>query len=406
MTRLIVFLITAVAAAAQARIDGRVLTPEGKPIPKATVVASAGSTSYVEETAQDGSYRFTLPPGKYRVGAEKHGFRTLVGYFSPKEVTAGDEPVRGFDLELRPLGVVSGVVLDADGDPVPNMTVSLLSSYTSNGVTQINRAIGGTTDDLGRFRVTLVNPGAYFLRAGYEPVRFLGDRAGPNLNEVRGASAQTHDIPVYYPDAADIKNAKPIEVSYTPIEGLVLRMSRAKTFRIQARGEGAPSGESSTVLILSPDGENRNLESEESRLPPGRYVLVARAGNYRDPSWFGMKEVTVVDRNLTDVVVPMQRTVTLAGKVTGASGKPASVPLRLTLLDIASSLLDPGFVQVSADGTFTTPNLARLKYRIGLLNAGTIRSIRLNGKDIEGGVLDLTDGQAGTLEIELGSTVR
>jgi hypothetical protein len=402
MKRLIFFLAAAALAVAQSRIEGRVLAPDGSPIPQATVIATIRSTAYIEETAQDGSYRFTLPAGKYSVGTEKHGYRTAKGYYSPKEVTLGEEPLKDFDFELRPLGVLSGVVLDANSDPVPDIAVSLLQSYVANGTTRISGRFSATTDDRGRFRIILVEPGSYFLKAGYEPILSVGDRRGPPLKEIRGASAQVQDIPVFYPDATDVANAKPIEVSYTPIEGLVLHMPRIRTFKIDARGTGAPPGEVSTVLVLTPDGENRVFENQEGRLPPGRYVLVARAGNYRNPSMFGMREVVLTDHDLTGVEVPLLPTVRLTGKVTDAAGKPVQGSFQLTLVDLASSLLDPDSVQVSPEGTFTTPNLGRLTYKVGPLNSAPITSVRLNGKEIPGGVVDLRDGVAGILEIQLG----
>ncbi len=120
-----------------AAVSGQVLNAAtGEPIRKATVVFrkvdSSGSGSSVA-TDSAGLFSMTgLNPGTYRVSADRPGFvgmeygaRSAGRLGSNLGLTPGQK-ITDVVFRLLPQGVVTGRVLDEDGDPVRNASVQLV----------------------------------------------------------------------------------------------------------------------------------------------------------------------------------------------------------------------------------------------------------------------------------------
>jgi hypothetical protein len=176
-----------IALARSLAIGGRVVDDAGAPLarlrvqvfraPGGQAVAGRG-----RETDDRGAFRlFGLAPGRYFVCAElsvTHMFAPLAGGDRRREPvpachrsTAGDEmgtpitlaraDVEGVEIVAprRPTLTVSGVVLDADGNPA-SVSVSVMFIRRTGASGSTKRA-----DDGGRFTVTDLAPGAYRLSA-------------------------------------------------------------------------------------------------------------------------------------------------------------------------------------------------------------------------------------------------
>ncbi len=146
---------------AASRIRGRVLGPEGRPVAGASVSASSeGSSSWqgpgaVVRTGADGAYLLRgLPAGWARVHAAAEGLfqpgaepprdvplvdRDRAQPRDSVEVAAAGEAV--LDIALARMGVLSGVVVDPAGNPLPGVSLGSLA-----------------TDAGGRFRMTDARP--------------------------------------------------------------------------------------------------------------------------------------------------------------------------------------------------------------------------------------------------------
>ena len=151
------FLTFILAAAAQTGADasgalaGRVVNAQtGEPVRRANVtlqiVSSAAGSSpqgprmFNAVTGSDGQFRFErLAPGEYMVSAERTGFitgsptgsgRRRMG--TPVQIHDGESTE--VELALQPTAVISGRVLDEDGEPALRAHVMLLR--------QIGRAHG------------------------------------------------------------------------------------------------------------------------------------------------------------------------------------------------------------------------------------------------------------------------
>jgi hypothetical protein len=101
---------------------------------------------------EDGLFEFTgLAPGTWRVRA------TLDDAFpgsATVEVTHG--PVEGVEIRLEPAGAVEGIVVDAEGAPVPRAAVEAISEDGSSETAVASRR--------GEFRISPVRPGRVVVR--------------------------------------------------------------------------------------------------------------------------------------------------------------------------------------------------------------------------------------------------
>jgi hypothetical protein len=431
-------LLTALAAAAQqtAHVEGRVVTPEGRPVSKALVrIEGSGqrAQSYAELTTSSGTFSVQdIAPGTYQVTAQLTGYvapntgnlpaAQRPGYFT---ITAGQSRT-GVEITLIPLGIVSGVVLDAEGDPVPGSRVRLLRYRFNNGQLSLSGAADDTADDRGQFRIVNVPQGRYYLQA------FGDSRPTANGRDVRGLSALEGNLPTYYPSSGDLQGAAALQVGSTPVENLQVRMQRGRTYSIRGAIERPGTRNPSLTLVrrgvvgAMPNTTGTSIDNRGqfliSNALPGEYILFATLN-----SMYARAEITVGNANVENVNLRMAETLDVVGKMRVDSGdnwatfvRPAGnntgndtkgkskaqvrTP-RLTLLsaDERSQSID-GTDATAQDGSFQVRSTPPGRYRINISNlpAGTfIKSVRFGGQDFTGKVIDITRG--GELEVMLSS---
>ena len=100
--------------AATATVRGRVIDPQGRPVPGARVAATASATGWTREVTTDGDGRYVLadlPPGGFVVSITTGGFAAQ--RFEAVTLRVGQ--VLDLDAELTVAGVREDVVVDAAG---------------------------------------------------------------------------------------------------------------------------------------------------------------------------------------------------------------------------------------------------------------------------------------------------
>jgi hypothetical protein len=166
----------------------------------------AATSTYTVTSDAIGKFEFpNVDPGDYQLAIRRDGFANLV--LGAKNAARKTDPIllgagdrkSDFLVRLVPYGTIAGSVLDEDGDPIRNITVSAMTHhYTSNG-RELEAARSANTNDLGEYRIFDVPAGKYFLKVGQRNLRLNnsaedGEAYGsvfyPGYPQVSGAMVQ------------------------------------------------------------------------------------------------------------------------------------------------------------------------------------------------------------------------
>jgi hypothetical protein len=191
-------------------IAGMVVAMEGSaPLRKARVVReSTEDQARAISTVTTADGRFTLKglaPGPYRLTVSRAGF-VFFEYGQRKPGTRGailtlrpKQEIKDLLFRLIPSGVISGKILDADGEPLPSASVQALRQTYSEGRHSLTPASMVETNDLGEYRLFGLAPGRYFVSAAYSSWR-----------QIDPPSAEVHEegyAKIYYPGTPEAAKA-------------------------------------------------------------------------------------------------------------------------------------------------------------------------------------------------------
>lgn len=408
-------------------IEGQVLSlPTGEPIRKAQITLqsmSAENRSGYSAVA-DASGHYILPdidPGQYRLSAARNGF-VSAQYGAGSASQAGTpltlnpgQHIGDISFRLLPHGVITGRVLDEDGEPVQYAQVSTMRYRFVNGKRQLAPAGAGTgTNDLGEYRIFGLAPGKYYLTATYRR---------QNMIAPERRSADTPDegyVPTYYPGTNDPTGAVAIELGPGAVLNVAdLTLRKARTVRIRGHvvntmGEGLPQR---IMLRLMPRntafiGFSSMLTSQVTRnqggtfelrgVTPGAYTLMAQWSD-NEKSYSVRQSVDVGSSNLDDVNVVLTPGLELKGQVRVEGNGEMNLGAMWVMLDAQSpfSMGRPN-ARLEDDRSFTLEGVSADKYTVnlrGLLENLYVKSIRMGDMDVLDAGLDLTRGISGALEI-------
>jgi|CZLA01.1.fsa_nt_gi hypothetical protein len=171
-------------------------------------------------TGDDGRFEFRVSAGKYSLEGAKRGF-IAASYnqhdgYSTAIVTGADLDTESLALRLAPNAVLSGKVLDEFGDPVRHAQVMVYRENHFQGVSRIFRYRGAMTDDQGRYEVTPLDEGTYFVSAKASPWYAVhpsssGEGAASSPPQVDSSLDVAYPI-TYYGDTTEAEDAAPIPV--------------------------------------------------------------------------------------------------------------------------------------------------------------------------------------------------
>jgi len=397
------------------RIEGRVVDAlSAEPLARARLYLSrAGGreASYGAASDADGRFAFeNVQPGAYTLSAEKVGYlrqgAATRGPGSAAQIVklAAGQELTGLLVKLMPQAVVSGRILDEEGEPLPHIGVTVLrQGYGENGRRLV--PVGyAEANDLGEYRVAQLPPGRYYVLAyfrGWMPIRVLG---------APGGRAQAL-APTFYPSAPEEASATPVELAAgQEVGGFDIRMRRTFLYRVSGRlvAAGVPPAARGRVIVLMPRGrwsasgldlvsksavaEQENFEIRD--VPPGSYLLTVASGE-RSGAPLARQPVEVTNGDVEGLIVTLSPPVEVRGvvRLEGA----AKVDLR----GVRVSLSVPGlrFAQVrgqaQGDGSFRLGPVVRDSYEVLVSNLpeGTyLKAIRLAGQDVLGRAADLVPG--------------
>ena len=413
-------------------VEGQVMNPlTGEPVRKAHISLqgmgspnSRGASPSTYAAVTDAGGRFTIQdvePGTYFMGAERNGFIDAQsgrwGQARPVMTLNPGQHIGDIVFRLVPHGVITGRVLDEDGEPVENVQVNVLRRQFFRGKRQLVPSGGSGTDDLGEYRIFGLEPGKYYLSANYRRwnVMMAQDRTP-------GGAPEEGYAPTYFPGTTDPAGAVAIQVSAgAMVGGTDLALRKTRTVRVRGHvanvtGDGLPSR---TMLRLVPRNtsfggffvqtwtqaiRNQGGTFEFRGVAPGAYLVWAQWSD-EGKGYSVMQPVDVGNNNLDDVTVLLSPGVELKGQVrTEGSGAVNLGSLSIRLEPKETSMRGGQGAKANDDGTFAIQNVSADHYWVnvyGLLPAYYVKSVRMGDADALESGLDTSQGAAGTLEITI-----
>ena len=368
-----------------AALSGRVLRGDTGAVVKRAMVRLAAQNTRDRRTAQtddNGRYQFTdLQAGRYTVTVSKAGFISLAyGQQHPRQpalplqVDAGRE-LRNVDIALPRGSVLTGHVVDEDGEPMARAIVQVLRYVYRQGLRQIEPAGTDQTDDRGQYRVFDLEPGEYFVSVtlprrrgrfggdgpgGRGPRGEGGGRAGGGISGALGVVEETDALglaPSYYPGVTMLREFVPLTVGLSQeIGGVNFAAQLVQMARVGGMvfgPDGSPA-RGTQVLLTSTEVMGRAPAStlagrvdrdgyfEVNSVPPGRYTVQALSGRGRRDTGpvFASLEIAVNGQDITDLTMMLRRGAEIRGTLT-FDGNQMPEPSDLERLLVTTSPLNP-----------------------------------------------------------------
>ncbi|MCC6585105.1 MAG: carboxypeptidase regulatory-like domain-containing protein [Bryobacterales bacterium] len=385
---------------------------------------------YAATTDAEGKFRIErIEPGSYRMIADRQGFvRSEYGSRGAGRmgamisVDAGQE-LRNMELKLVPQAVVSGRVLDEEGEPLARVQIQLLRRMFAQGRHQLLPAGGGMTLDTGEFRIPEIAPGRYWINATYLGNPMFGELAARNP---AGKPEEAY-ITTYYPNASDQASARHLDIQAgQELPGIDIRMQKARVFRVRGKVTGPQSTARNLQITLLPrqsppffgfrnsSGVKEDGSFEIGNVQPGAYNLAAMV-MHGPMTIIGKMPVEVGDQDLDKVVFALTGTSTLSGSIRidgdvqtfeRRSGKRLSLDsIRLQCMPINMIVFGNTTTTAKEDGTFNIENIAPDSYRLvtmGLPQGVYLKAIRMGEQDVTDSGFEIVSGAPATVQVTLG----
>lgn len=383
-----------------ASLSGRVTVGE-KPLPgiliniRKLTQTDGPSESYTGKTDDEGNYKITgIKAGRYvvapnalahvRIGADNQPTPT-----SPM-ITIDDAAEEKLDIQMKPGGVITGKIIDADGRPLISQTVALFTkgenAKPSRVTNLMNRYLMYRTDDRGVYRIYGLPPAKYLVAVG-DDGRTIYSSTSPVKFYPR----------TYYPGVPTEDKAEEIEVSEGS-ESINIDFTVGKEKKLyEAKGKiidattGQPlvgvginygpvrkNGTQSRISSwMSPDDKtDANGEFTIRRLTPTSYGvwMSQETGSqyYSEPTIFEVGE-----RNVEGLEVKAQPGATISGVVIYDGEINSTVQAQLRNIEIVTAnesnptSSTPGIpngqsARINADGTFRLQGVRAGINRLGV----------------------------------------
>lgn len=444
--RLLAFVVSGVLACAQApspqeiekqlgTLKGRTVNAlTGEPVRRTkltlrrsdsgTAARRATPTTLSAVSDDDGRFVFeSLEPGRYALFAERVGF--VRQQYGARSAALGGTPLElsprqqipDLEFKLIPQGVITGRVIDEEGEPVARATIMVAEEGRLGGRQQMGRVGGAATNDIGEFRIANLTPGRYVLAATYR-----GGFFGPGRLASGEEPPETY-FPTFYPSATDPAAAVSIEVGAgQEISGIQIRLQKGHVYRVQGRVVSAspalppdrirvtlsPRDRAMARMMAGARGGGRvrpDGSFEITNVLPGAYHLVALQAQQR-PVALGRLAVDVTNGDVEGLVLQVGEPVEVAGHVRVEGQDTVSLERVRVALAVVDGIGfgasgDMGFMtsnaSVKPDGSFRIEAAPRDRFYLnfsGLPENTYVRSVRVGNTEVLDQGLDLS--QAGS----------
>ncbi len=255
----------------------------GEPLRKAHIFLTPhgqGDTAVPFTVNSDSAGHFSLtqiPPGPYDLHVTHDNY--LASSFAQRDSSSPgavltltpSQKMTDLIFRLHATAVITGRVVDEDGDPLPNVDVTASARKSDRStVGQSNDGGYAVTDDQGQFRIYELKPGKYILLAN-------GDRMAGGRSELKNPYQNT-----YYPNVTDVARASIVEVKSgdeaSSIDISLIHKGTARLYKVRGRvtknyqenGED-PIHRRGSISEKQRHGRERHLEKCETGLADGQF---------------------------------------------------------------------------------------------------------------------------------------
>jgi len=344
-------------------------------------------------------------------------------------ITIGSNEDKSYEIGLIPRSVISGKVLDDEGEPVMSARVMAISKLWITGKSHNVVVRSAETNDLGEFRLSNLAPGAYALFT-----------QGPIEYQSLNTPQREQFMPVFYPGVQELGQSTPIDVQANQdVSGVIAQLKKGPRFHIRGKItiEGSSSDGSTTSQIsklnltlvaadelVAPAFKAKFLGNGSFEFPggviPGRYFLHANAmpGTYLKSVKSGSSELLGTEINLLNggaLILDLtyrSGTSRISGTIESAASTAGGPSLAHVLVIPVSSIneeVKPSFGKVDEANKFTTGDLAPGRYSVVALekvdylaiqNPAKLQAIRSLGYSV-----DVGENQAPDVRLKLISSV-
>jgi|HubBroStandDraft_3_1064219.scaffolds.fasta_scaffold08454_3 protocatechuate 3,4-dioxygenase beta subunit len=379
--------------------------------------------TYVATTDAEGKFTFSdIKPGPYRLYAEHTGFFLVDEKnrsIRSQRLTLQSGEAKDLVLRMQPAGVITGKVLDRDGDPMPAVTVTA-TRYPAGSDPGNPRGFGSTNDQ-GEYRMASLRPGRYLISAlssrddsdeTVEP----DPKENPKKNRRPERSYTT-----YYPGTSDKNQAAPVEIRPGDEIPININMVFGPTFRVRGSVANLKDviGDDSDILLVakgfggwaesySAPEIKRDGSFEIRAVPPGRYYLAMKSSAENVPQTTFVGTVEVSDSDLEILRIAPVPVSSVRGRVRLEGTEKNEWPGFAVALasDETDSDLWRHFgggassfdASVNRDGSFEIRNVPAGSYRVSAWAAANfardsfVQSVHLGGADVTNSTFNVSGG--------------
>jgi Carboxypeptidase regulatory-like domain len=430
------------AAGGTAIVRGTVVSADAQPRPlrrvRVTLMSPGVPPGSTAITGDDGTFAFDRQRGgRYALTAFKDGYVMMPSgpgrSAQPSlRIAVADGETQNVTLRLSRGAVITGVVVDVDGQPAQGIAVSALSRRYIGAMGERRFMPSGVTaspsDDRGIYRIYGLPAGEYVIAA--QPQARQAGLAGAEVRMLSQGRVSQRPLmlsQVFHPAATDVGRAIRVAVAAgEERSGVDVQLQYVPLASVSGNASAGPGWNPASINMVRTDevpgfdpprtarvdGDGR---FSFSGIPPGQYRLLARStaaspvttsgspliappGNIQT-AW---ADVIVDGDDVSGVALALQPALTISGRVVFEGGRPVPapgelrvpVPAALTVANVAYTFPP---VEIHGDGTFTIAGVVPGQYRFPAIMQGVrtpigawwLKSLVAGGRNLLDGPLDL-----------------
>lgn len=304
-------------------ISGRVVVA-GDNVPVANEAVGLWPRGTVVRTGMDGRFVFTgVPAGQYTVIVIHDRIKAIV------PVSLGErQGLEGVLVVVNPAPAITGTVFNPFGQRLASARVDAYRTVYRPAGAHLRLVKSIMTDDFGAFRLYRLPPGEHYVSANYsERAQRSGGSAyrwSPNVS-----NADDGFPTLYFGDGYNATQSQKIALGQADSSGVSIFFKDGPRYSVSGRMVG-PEGDVCGRLAIVPDGGIVDSENDFATgacgrfivkgLSPGLHVLFAVGRGFASDAI----RIDIPDRDVTDLTVTMERTVTVRGRVTVEAASPSA----------------------------------------------------------------------------------